>query len=44
LGEMRDRLEVLLQTYSFQPFCELLGVRRDSALETMLETARTAVE
>jgi polysaccharide deacetylase family protein (PEP-CTERM system associated) len=44
LGEMRDRLEVLLQTYSFQPFCELLGVRRDSALETMPETARTAVE
>jgi polysaccharide deacetylase family protein (PEP-CTERM system associated) len=44
LGEMADRLEVLLQTYSFQPFCELAGVRRDSALQTVPVNARAASE
>jgi polysaccharide deacetylase family protein (PEP-CTERM system associated) len=42
LGEMTHRLEILLQTYSFQPFGELAGVRTDSALQSVPEPARTA--
>ena len=44
LDKMTDRLEILLRTYSFQPFCELVGVKRDSSLQTTRETARAAVE
>jgi len=44
LDEMTDRLEILLQTYSFQPFCEIAGVGKGSALQTVPETARTASE
>ena len=44
LDKMTDRLEILLRTYSFQPFCELAGVKRDSSLQTTRETARAAVE
>lgn len=44
LDEMTDRLENLLQAYSFQPFRELDDVRRDSVLQLTGETARTAGE
>ena len=44
LDKMTDRLEILLQTYSFQPFRELVGVKRDSSLQTTGETARAAIE
>ena len=44
LDEMTDRLEILLQTYSFHPFCEIAGVGEGSALQTVPETARTASE
>jgi polysaccharide deacetylase family protein (PEP-CTERM system associated) len=44
LGEMMDRLESILQTYSFQPFRELLDVRSDFALQAVPETVRTAGE
>ena len=44
LDKMTDRLEILLQTYSFQPFRELVSVKRDSSLQTTGETARAAIE
>jgi polysaccharide deacetylase family protein (PEP-CTERM system associated) len=44
LDEMTDRLESLLQTYSFQPFREIVDVRSDFALQTVPETARIAGE
>ena len=44
LDKMTDRLEILLRTYSFQPFRELVGVKRDSSLQTTGETARAAIE
>jgi polysaccharide deacetylase family protein (PEP-CTERM system associated) len=44
LGGMKDRLQTLLQTYSFQPFRELVDVGTDSASQTVPETARTARE
>jgi polysaccharide deacetylase family protein (PEP-CTERM system associated) len=44
LDEMAERLEILLRTYSFQPFCELVGVGSDFALQTTPEIARIAGE
>jgi len=35
LEGMKNRLELLLQTYSFQPFCEVAGVGEGSALQTI---------
>jgi polysaccharide deacetylase family protein (PEP-CTERM system associated) len=39
LDEMTDRLEALLQTYSFQPFCTLAGVSGGSILQPYARAA-----
>jgi polysaccharide deacetylase family protein (PEP-CTERM system associated) len=44
LSEMSNRLESLLQTYCFEPFCRVAGVGESSALKTMPEAARAACE
>jgi polysaccharide deacetylase family protein (PEP-CTERM system associated) len=44
LDEMTGRLEILLQTYSFQPFCGVADLEEGSALQTVPATAKASYE